>query len=176
MEQQNHELLGLVVARQRALCDALRNTEKKEEDQIALRHAAFIDTCLPQIWNSIIALDILVPHYNDDRRALTIPARRYGRYVRANDVIVGITLKRHGGGEATWKCRRTKSGEVKYMGDLVEVDDQLSCNKEFTKQQFEQTFINHVAQIIPVDKLEHIEPVDTIEKKGRRRVLAPLSQ
>jgi hypothetical protein len=62
------------------------------------------------------------------------------------------------------------------MGDLVEVDDRLECNKEFTKQQFEQTFINHVAQIIPVDKLEHIEPVDTIEKKGRRRVLAPLSQ
>lgn len=172
MEQQNNELLGLVVARQRAICDELRDKEKKEETRVSFRSAAFADTCVPQIWESVLALDLVVPHYLDDRRTLTISARRYGRYIRANDAVVGIVLKRHGGGEATWKCKLTQNGEVKYVGDLVEIDDRLECNRQMTKQQFEQTFINHVAQIIPVDKLEHIAPVDTLEKKGRRRVVA----
>lgn len=172
MEQQNHELLGLIVARQRAICDELLAKEKKEEDRVALRRAAFADTCVLQIWENVLALELVVPHYLDDRRELTIPVKRYGRYVRVDDAIVGITVRRHGGGEATWKCKLAKDGQIKYMGDLVMINDRLECNAPLTKQQFEQTFIDHLARIIPVDKLEHIQPVGHVEKKGRRRVVA----
>jgi hypothetical protein len=172
MEQQNNELLGLVVARQRAICDELRDKEKKEENRVSFRSAAFADTCILQLWENVLALDVFVPHYIDSRRPLTIPARRYGRYIRANDAIVGIVLRDCGGREVTWKCKLTKQGEVKYIGDMIEINDRLECNMQMTKQQFEQTFINHVANIIPVDKLEHIAPIETFEKKGRRRVVA----
>jgi hypothetical protein len=172
MEQQNHELLGLIVAQQRAICDKLRTQEKKEEDRIARRQQAFAETCIPDVWESVKKLDLDVPHFLYDREELNIPLDRFGNYIRHGEAIVGIKMRRRGGGEATWKCRLTKDGQIKYVGDLVDVDDGLQINQTLTKQQFEQTFIKHMAGIIPVDKLAHIQPVGSLEKKGRRRVVA----
>lgn len=170
MEQQNHELLGLIVAQQRAICDALIAEEKKEEDRITRRQIAFADTCIPALWDSVQEID--VPHYFADRAGLTIPMRRYGYYIRNQDVIVGIKVRRRDGGEATWKCKLSKDGQIKYVGDGVFVGDVLQRNASLTKQQFEQAFIGHIARVIPVDKLMHIQPVGLTEKKGRRRVVA----
>ena len=172
MEQQNHELLGLIVASQRAVCDKLRTQEKKEKNRIALRQQAFSETCLPDVWESVKKLDLDVPHFLYEREELNIPLSCFGKYVRSGETIIGIKMRRRGGGEATWKCTLTKDGQVKYLGDLVNIEDRLELNKTLTKQQFEQTFIKHMASIIPVDKLSHIQPVDNIEKKGRRRVMA----
>ena len=172
MEQQNHELLGLIVAQQRAICDKLRAQEKKEKDRVLRRQQAFSETCIPDIWESLKKLDLDVPHFLYDREELNIPLARFGNYVRCGEAIVGIKMRRRGGGEATWKCRLNKDGQVKYVGDLVEIDVGLQCNQVLTKQQFEQTFIKHMAGIIPVDKLAHIQPVNSVEKKGRRRVMA----
>lgn len=172
MEQQNHELLGLIVAQQRAICDKLRAQEKKEEDRAARRQQAFSETCIPDIWESLKKLDLEVPHFLYDRAELNISVAKFGNYIRCGDAIIGIKMRRRGGGEATWKCKINKDGQVKYVGDLVHIDDGLQCNQTLTKQQFEQTFLKHMASIIPVDKLAHIQPVGSVEKRGRRRVIA----
>ena len=172
MEQQNHELLGLIVAQQRAACDRLRAQEKKEEDRTARRQQAFSETCIPDVWENVKKLDLDVPHFLYDREELNIPLAKFGNYIRCGEAVIGIKMRRRGGGEATWKCKLTKDGQVKYVGDLVHIDDGLELNKTLTKQQFEQTFLKHMASIIPVDKLAHIQPVGSIEKKGRRRVMA----
>lgn len=172
MEQQNHELLGLIVAQQRAICDKLRAQEKKEENRTARRQQAFLETCLPDLWENIKKLDLDVPHFLYDREELNIPLARFGNYVRCGEAIVGIKMRRRGGGEATWKCKLSKDRQVKYLGDLVEITEGLECNKTMTKQQFEQSFVRHMAGIIPVDKLAHIQPVNSVEKKSRRRVMA----
>lgn len=172
MEQQNHELLGLIVAQQRAICDKLRTQEQKEEDRVAKRQQAFLETCISDVWESVKKLDLDVPHFLYDREELNIPLARFGNYIRYGEAIVGIKMRRRGGGEATWKCKLAKDGQVRYVGDLVCVDDGLEINRTLTKQQFEQTFIKHMASIIPADKLSHIQPVGNLEKKGRRRVVA----
>ena len=172
MEQQNHDLLGLIVAQQRAACDRLRAQEKKEEDRTARRQQAFSETCIPDVWESVKKLDLDVPHFLYDREELNIPLAKFGNYIRCGEAVIGIKMRRRGGGEATWKCKLSKDGQVKYVGDLVHVDDGLEINKTLTKQQFEQTFLKHMASIIPVDKLAHIQPVNSVEKKGRRRVMA----
>lgn len=172
MEQQNHELLGLIVAQQRAACDRLRAQEKKEEDRTARRQQAFSETCIPDVWENVKKLDLDVPHFLYDREELNIPLAKFGNYIRCGEAVIGIKMRRRGGGEATWKCKLSKDGQVKYVGDLVHIDDGLEINKTLTKQQFEQTFLKHMASIIPVDKLAHIQPVGSIEKKGRRRVMA----
>ena len=170
MEQQNHELLGLIVARQRAICDAIRVTEKKEEDRLLRRAASFADTCIGALWESVRG--IAVPHYLPEREELTIPLSRYGRYIRCNETIIGIRMRRRGGGEATWRCKLDKEGKIKYVGDLVFINDALACNVTMTKQQFEQAFVEHVARIIPTDRLEHIQPVEFSARKTSRRVVA----
>lgn len=174
MEQQNHELLGLIVAQQRAACDRLRAQEKKEEDRAARRQQAFAETCIPDVWENVKKLDLDVPHFMYDREELNIPLVRFGHYIRCNDAVIGIQMRRRGGIITTWKCKLTKNGEIKYTGNYVDVNDdgQLHCNQTLTKQQFEQTFLKHMAGIIPVDKLAHIQPVTSVEKKGRRRVMA----
>lgn len=172
MEQQNHELLGLIVAQQRAACDRLRAQEKKEEDRTARRQQAFEETCIPAVWERVKKLDLDVPHFQYDREALNIPLAKFGNYVRCGEAIVGIKMLRRGGVEATWKCKLSKDGQVKYVGNFVEITEGLECNKTMTKQQFEQTFLKHMASIIPIDKLAHIQPVNSVEKKGRRRVMA----
>lgn len=173
MEQQNHELLGLIVAQQRAACDRLRAQEKKEEDRTARRQQAFSETCIPDVWENVKKLGLDVPHFDHARETLNIPLARFGNYIRCGEAIVGIKMIRRGGAfVATWKCKLSKDGQVKYVGNFVEITEGLECNKTLTKQQFEQTFLKHMASIIPIDKLAHIQPVNSVEKKGRRRVMA----
>ncbi|NBT75140.1 hypothetical protein EBZ80_18290 [bacterium] len=171
MEQQNHELLGLIVASQRAICDELLAKEKKKEAHIAQQHAAFMDTCIPGVWES--AKDIIVPHYDQDLEELEIPVGKCGKYVRKEDVIVGLEVwNRRSGCLCSWRCRMTKEGKLLYRGEMVYHRGSMGTYSDLTKTEFEQTFLRHMAALIPGSQLKHIEPVALAARKTKRRVVA----
>ena len=171
MEQQNHELLGLIVAQQRKICDELLAKEKKKDDQLALQHAAFMDTCIPTVWES--AKDIIVPHYDQDLEELEIPVSKCGKYLRKNDIIVGLEVwNRRSGCRCSWRCRTTPDGKVMYRGDMVHHNGFMGTHADLTKTDFEQTFLRHMAALIPGSQLKHVEPAAMPEKRNRRRVVA----
>jgi hypothetical protein len=171
VEQQNHELLGLIVAQQRKICDELIAKEKKKDDQLARQHAAFMDTCIPAVWDS--AKDIIVPHYDQDLEELEIPVGKCGKYVRKEDVIVGLEVwNRRSGCLCSWKCRMTKEGKLLYRGEMVYHKGSMGTYSDLTKDEFEQTFLHHMAALIPGSQLKHVEPATLTEKKNRRRVVA----
>lgn len=173
MEQQNHELLGLIVAEQRKICEKLLADIKKREAQLTRKHAAFTNTCIPQVWDSLLAMELELPHYEDSYAPLMIPIRRYGRYLRTNDLITGLKLHGHNGITAEWRVRCDKSGNIKYWADMVkDKNGNYVGAATLTAQEFEKTFLAHVARIIPADKLQNIEPVSNENKKSRRRVVA----
>jgi hypothetical protein len=171
MEQQNHELLGLIVASQRAICEELLAKEKKKDDVIARRHTAFMDTCIPGVWDS--AKDIIVTHYDQDFEELEIPVSKCGKYIRKNDVIVGLEVwSRSSGCLAKWKCLIDKEGQLRYKGDMVYHKNGTGCYDNLTKVEFEQTFLRHMAALIPGSLLKHVEPVALGSRKTKRRVVA----
>jgi hypothetical protein len=171
MEQNNHELLGLIVASQRAICEELLAQEKKKDEQLALQHAAFMDTCIPGVWES--AKDILVPHYEQDLEELEIPVSKCGKYVRKDDVIVGLEVwSRRSACRCAWKCRINKDGKLLYRGEMVYHKGFMGTYSDLTKTEFEQTFLRHMAGLIPGSQLKHIEPAAHSTKKTKRRLVA----
>ena len=171
MEQQNHELLGLIVAAQRKICDELLAKEKKKDDRLARLHLAFMDTCIPGVWES--AKDIIVPHYDQDLEELEIPVAKCGKYIRRNDKITGLEVwNRRGGCLCAWRCRMTKEGKLLYHGEMVYHKGGTGSYTDLTKAEFEQTFLRHMSALIPGSQLKHVEPVALTEKKSHRRVVA----
>jgi hypothetical protein len=175
MEQQNHELLGLIVAAQRAVCDELRAKEKKKDDLVARAHAGFMDTCIPGVWTS--AKDILVQHYDSEFDEMEIPVSKCGRFVRRDDVIVGVRVwSRSMHCVSMWKCKTDKEGKLIYVASNVlrtNRSNMLGDYADLTKMEFEQTFLLHMAGLIPNSMLKDIEPVPlTAARPSKRRVVA----
>jgi hypothetical protein len=170
METTTNEFLGLVVARQQAICAKLAAAEQKKDERLSTRNAAFMATCLPYVWES--AADLMVPHYEQERRELQIPMRKYGMFLRANETIIGLRVRNIAGTVSEWRCKINNVGELRYTGNWVFIDDKQGDYDNMTKQQFEQSFLEHMARVIPSSALQSIEPVTHTEKKGRRRVVA----
>ena len=171
MDNQNHELLGLIVAQQRDICEKLLEKEKKKDERLALQHAAFMETCIPHVWES--AANIMVPHYSKEICTLQIPVQKYGRYIRRQDRAVGLRMYSAENYESSWRCVLLKTGKISYNACWVEIDGKFtSDHRDITKQQFEQTFLTHIARVIPVAALAHIAPAEQQNKKTSRRVVA----
>ena len=72
----------------------------------------------------------------------------------------------------SWKCRTNKEGKLLYHGDMVYHKGTTGTWSDLTKAEFEQTFLRHMAALIPGSALNGIEPISISDKKAKRRVVA----
>lgn len=170
MEQQNHELLGLIVAQQQKMCNELRKNVNKRESALQVRYAAFTETRISSIWEA--AKNIMLPHYDQDLTTLEVPLSTYGYYLRKNDVIIGLTVRNRYGIFSKWKCAVKPTGQIQYDVYNQYINERYENLRDISVAEFEKTFIAHLAAVLPTNALKHIEPVEHKEKKGRRRVVA----
>jgi hypothetical protein len=160
--------LGLVVAQQNAIQDDLLKQYMQKEDRLARRAAIFAATDVPQLWAE--AADILVPHYVYELRELLIPLRKFGSPIHRDEYVVGLKMC-DGCGGRSWQIDCKKDGTIGYRVNNAPAQLKLD-RSDLTQQEFNQSFIDFLAHLIPTTSLMHIEPATRTETKGRRRVVA----
>lgn len=171
-EQTTDAVLAVVAARQRELLAAEKLKDDKTLERIQRRHAAFVATEIPALWEAVKPIQVL--HPKAEFVYLQVPLSRWLTPIYANGLLVGLRARPCSWAPNSiveWKCTTDKDGKITYY--TRRYTHHIEQHK--TAKELKNTFITWLADIIPVEEFAGLE-ISTLETPNvRRRVIKKIA-